>query len=119
MAQECDRKTSRQAALAERSRPAALTRSKDCDTNWNFMVENGQTVSVGSDVLFGGSGFEYGRGIGFEPYCSTLSVVSIFLADAMWVRGSMQNALGRGDKGSSGNRSSAQLFQPLRRSCSL
>jgi len=68
---------------AQRQSPAALTQIEDSVTNWNFMVENGQTVSVGSDVLFGGSGFEYGRAIGFEPYCSKLSVVSIFLADAM------------------------------------
>ena len=53
------------------------------------MVENGQTVSVGSDVLFGGSGFEYGRDIRVEPYCSILSAVSIFLADATFGRDSM------------------------------
>jgi len=53
------------------------------------MGEKGQTVSVGSDGWFGGSGFIYGRDFGVELYCGTLSAVSIFLADAAFSRGSM------------------------------
>jgi len=83
------------------------------------MVENGQAVSVGSDGWFGGSGFEYGRDIGAEHYCGRLSAVSIFLADAAFNRGLMQNAREGGDESSSGIRSSAQPFHHCRRSCLL
>jgi len=68
------------------------------------MVENGQAVSVGSDVLFGGSGFECGRDIGVDSYCGTLSAISIFLADAALNRGLMQNAREGGEDSSAGIR---------------
>jgi hypothetical protein len=35
----------------QRQSPAALTQIEDSVTNWNFIVGNGQTVGVGSDVL--------------------------------------------------------------------
>jgi len=59
------------------------------------MSEKGHMVSVRSGVLFGGWGLEGGRDIEVDTYCGTPSAVSIFLADAVCVRGAMKTA-GRG-----------------------
>ena len=64
------------------------------------MSEEGPMVSVRSGGLFGGSGFEGGRDMGVETFCGRLSAVSIFLADAAFVRGGAHCSREGGDQGS-------------------